>query len=150
MAQDQQEIQAISNYLQVLEEQANFLTERQEFFLQTLQGLSITLSTINGLENLPENHEILLPIGNGAFLNANVKDPSKILIAISKEIIMEKTLPDARTYTQKVMDDIQDAHKKIKEQLGQVTKKMDEMKAALEQKLGAGAGGQELPGNESI
>jgi prefoldin alpha subunit len=149
MAQDQQEIQAISNYLQILEEQANFLNERQEYFLQTLQGLSITLSTINGLENLPEDHEIMVPIGNGAFLNAKVKDPSKILIAIYKDIIMEKTLPDARAFTEKVMDDIQNAHKKTKEQLGQILKKIDEMKGALDQRLGVETGGKELPSDGS-
>ncbi len=149
MAQDQ-EIQAISYTIQVLEEQANMLNERQEYYLETLQGLTITQNTIDELEHLQENHEIILPIGNRAFVKARVQEPSKILIAIGKDVIVEKTLPDARAYTQKMMDDFKDAQKKNKDQLSQILKKLDELKGALNQRAGAGAGGQELPSEDSM
>ncbi|OLS14803.1 MAG: prefoldin subunit alpha [Promethearchaeota archaeon CR_4] len=144
MAQDQ-EIQAISYTLQILEEQANMLNERQGYYLETLQGLQITQVTIDELEHLPDNHEIILPIGNRAFLKAKVQEPSKILVAIGRDVILEKTLPDAREYTRKMMDEIKDAQTKTKDQLSQVLKKMDELKGALNQKMGSGSAGEEFP-----
>ncbi len=148
MAQDQ-EIQAISYTIQVLEEQANMLNERQEYFLETLQGLTITQNTIDELEQLKDNHEIILPIGNRAFLKAKVQEPSKILVAVGKDVIMEKSLPDARAYTQKMMDDVKDAQKKTKEQLSQILKRLDELKGVLNQRVGAGAGEIEPQGDDS-
>ncbi len=149
MAQDQ-EIQAINYTIQVLEEQANMLNERQDYLLETLQGLSITQSTIDELEKLPENHEIILPIGNRAYLKARVQEPSKILIAIGKDVIVEKALPDARAYTQKMIIDVKDAQKKTKEQLSQIIKKLDELKGALSQRAGPDQfDEQQLPSDDS-
>ncbi len=142
MAQDQ-ELQAISYNIQVLKEQAEYLNEQLDYISESLRGLRITLSTINGLEDLPANHEIMVPIGNGAFLNANVKDSSKILIAIAKDILMEKTLPDARAFTQKLIDAHKNNQQKINEQRGQVLKRLEEFQNLLEQKVGTGSG--ELP-----
>ncbi len=149
MAQDQ-EVQAISYTIQVLEEQANMLNERQDYLLETLQGLTITQNTIDELEQLQEDHEIILPIGNRAYLKAKVQEPSKILIAVGKDVIMEKSLPDARAYTQKMMDEVKDAQKKTKEQLSQIVKKLDELKTALSQREGPeNVAEQELPSNDS-
>jgi len=149
MAQDQ-EIQAISYTIQVLEEQANILNERQEYYVETLQGLQITLTTIDELEQLPDNHEIILPIGNRAFLKAKVQEPSKILVAVGRDVIMEKALPDARDYTRKMMDEIKNAQKTTKEQLSQILKKLDELKGALNQRVGTGSGGEEPPSEDSM
>ncbi len=153
MAQDQ-EIQAISYTIQVLEEQANMLNEQQDYYLETLQGLTITKNTIDELANLPDNHEIILPIGNRAYLKARVQEPSKILIAIGKDVIMEKTLPDAREYTKKLMENLKEAQKRNKEQLSQVLKKLDELKSALNQRVGPEQAAeqvteQELPSDDS-
>ena len=131
----EEEIQTISYTIEVLKEQANMLEEQQGYYLETLQGLRITQNTLDEIEKLPEHHEIILPIGNRAYIKARLQDPSKILIAISKDIIMEKTLAEARVYTQKIMEEYNTALQKTKEKLSQVTKKLDELMNALNQRV---------------
>ena len=136
MAAQDPEVQKIAYSIQFLEDQANVLGQQQEFFAETLSGLKMTLGTLKELEILPGNNEIILPIGNRAFIPAIVPDPSKVLIVIGKNIIMEKSIPDAETYTQKIIDELSEAQKRIQEQLQKVSEQLDQMKAELNKRLG--------------
>jgi prefoldin alpha subunit len=125
------------------------LHEQEAFLLETLQGLRITQNTIDELEQLPENHEIILPIGNRAFIKARVQDPSKILIAVGKDIIMEKYLMDARDYTQKMMEGYNEALQQTKERVNQINKKLEELNGALAQRVNTGTMGQDFSPNDA-
>ncbi|HMF34142.1 MAG TPA: prefoldin subunit alpha [Candidatus Lokiarchaeia archaeon] len=130
------EVQKLAYSIQFLEDQANVLGQQQEFFAETLQGAKLTQNTLTELETLPDNNEIILPIGNRAFVRALVQDPSKVLIAISKNIIMEKTVPDAQAFTQKIIDDVSEAQKRIQEQMEKVTQQLESLKGELNRRMG--------------
>src|SRR5271157_3962713 len=130
------EVQKLAYSIQFLEDQANVLGLQQEFFAETLQGAKLTQNTLTELETLPDNNEIILPIGNRAFVRALVQDPSKVLIAISKNIIMEKTVPDAQAFTQKIIDDVSEAQKRIQEQMEKVTQQLESLKGELNRRMG--------------
>ena len=51
----------------------------------------ITLEKLNGVKN---DSELLLPIGGGAFINATLKNSSKILYDVGEGIVIEKTIED--------------------------------------------------------
>ena len=51
----------------------------------------ITLEKINGVKN---DSELLLPIGGGAFINANLNNSSKVLYDGGGGIVIEKTIED--------------------------------------------------------
>jgi prefoldin alpha subunit len=51
----------------------------------------ITLEKLNGVKN---DSELLLPIGGGAFINATLKNSSKILYDVGVGIVIEKTIED--------------------------------------------------------
>ena len=123
-------------------EQANVLGKQQEYFAETLQGLKMTQGTINEIESLPENHEIILPIGNRAFVKARIQDPSMILVAVSKNVIMEKSVSDAQAYTQKLLDDLTETQKRVQDQLQKIVQQLDQMKEELNRRVGTGSAAQ--------
>jgi len=51
----------------------------------------ITLENINGVKN---DSELLLPIGGGAFINTTLKNSSKVLYDVGEGIVIEKTVED--------------------------------------------------------
>lgn len=141
MAQDP-ELQKLAYSIQFLEDQANVLGQQQEYFAETLQGLKMTQGTIKEIETLPENHEIILPIGNRAFVKARVQDPTTVLVAVSKNVIMEKSVPDAQAFTQKLVDDMTETQKRVQEQLQKIGQQLEQLKGELNRRVGAASPGQ--------
>jgi prefoldin alpha subunit len=79
------------------------LREQLEMFQSQLEILNVSRSNIvntkNTLENLKEgvnvDDEILVPVGGLANIRASIKDPEKVLLAITQDVVVEKDLDGA-------------------------------------------------------
>jgi len=79
------------------------LREQQEMYRGQLEILNVSRANIMNtkitLENIKkgvaENDEILIPIGGMANVKASIKDPEKVLLAITQDVIIEKDLDGA-------------------------------------------------------
>ncbi|MHA1884335.1 MAG: prefoldin subunit alpha [Promethearchaeota archaeon] len=79
------------------------LREQQEMFQGQLEILNVSRSNIvntkNTLESLKEgvnvDDEILVPVGGLANIRATIKDPEKVLLAITQDVVVEKDLDGA-------------------------------------------------------
>jgi prefoldin alpha subunit len=79
------------------------LREQQEMYRGQLEILNVSRANImntkitieNIKEGVAENDEILIPIGGMANVKASIKDPEKVLLAITQDVIIEKDLDGA-------------------------------------------------------
>ena len=70
----------------------------------------ITLEKLNGVKN---DSELLLPIGGGAFINATLKNSSKILYDVGEGIVIEKTIEDTIKNIEIRINELHQTEKKI-------------------------------------
>ncbi|MFW9867900.1 MAG: prefoldin subunit alpha [Candidatus Thorarchaeota archaeon] len=76
------------------------LREQREMYQGQLEILNVSRANIVNtkitIENIKEdvklNDEILIPIGGMANIKASIKDPEKVLLAITQDVIIEKNL----------------------------------------------------------
>ncbi|MBA7539371.1 Prefoldin subunit alpha [subsurface metagenome] len=79
------------------------LKEQRDIYQSQLEILNVSRANIVNtkitIENLKEgvevNDEILIPIGGMANIKASIKDPDKILLAVTQDVIIEKDLDGA-------------------------------------------------------
>ena len=79
------------------------LREQREMYQSQLEILNVSrtniVNTKNTLVNLKdgvqEDDEILVPVGGLANIRASIKDPEKVLLAITQDIVIEKDLDGA-------------------------------------------------------
>ena len=79
------------------------LREQQEMYQGQLEILNVSRANImntkitieNMKEGVVENDEILIPIGGMANIKASIKDPEKVLLAVTQDVIIEKDLDGA-------------------------------------------------------
>ncbi len=79
------------------------LREQQEMYHGQLEILNVSRANImntkitieNMKEGVVENDEILIPIGGMANIKASIKDPEKVLLAVTQDVIIEKDLDGA-------------------------------------------------------
>ena len=79
------------------------LREQQEMYRGQLEILNVSRANVmntkitieNIKESVQENDEILIPIGGMANIKASIKEPEKVLLAVTQDVIIEKDLDGA-------------------------------------------------------
>jgi len=79
------------------------LREQRDMYQSQLEILNVSRSNIvntkitieNVKEGVNENDEILIPVGGLAHIKAQIKDTKKVLLAVTQDVIIEKSLDEA-------------------------------------------------------
>ncbi|MFX1279762.1 MAG: prefoldin subunit alpha [Promethearchaeota archaeon] len=91
-----QEYQEQLQIFRVLKEQRDFYQGQLEILDVSRANIVNTKLTIENIkEGVKVNDEILVPIGGMANIKASIKDPEKILLAVTQDVIIEKDLDGA-------------------------------------------------------
>jgi len=76
-----------------------------EIINASLANLMNTKRTIENLkEGVNQDDEILVPIGGLVNIKASIKDPEKVLLAITQDVIIEKDLDGAIEFLDKLTE----------------------------------------------
>ena len=89
-----------------------YLREQRDMFQGQLEIINASLGNImntkNTVENLKEgvnpDDEILVPIGGLVNLKASIKDPEKVLLSVTQDVIIEKDLDGAIQFLDKLIE----------------------------------------------
>ncbi|MFX1346773.1 MAG: prefoldin subunit alpha [Promethearchaeota archaeon] len=91
-----QDYQEQLQIFRILREQQEMYTGQMEILNVSRANIMNTKITIENIkEGVEENDEILIPIGGMANVKASIKDPEKVLLAITQDVIIEKDLDGA-------------------------------------------------------
>jgi prefoldin alpha subunit len=92
-SQDYQEQLQIFRYLK---EQRDMYQGQLEIINASLANILNTKMTIQNMkEGVKKDDEILVPIGGLAHIKVSMKDPEKVLVAVTQDVIIEKDLDGA-------------------------------------------------------
>jgi len=128
----------LSKYAVMIEnykEQLNYL-DMQYSYLQTAiadcNKAKITLDQMNKTDN---NNEILVPVGGGVFVNANIKNTSKVLFDIGAGLATEKTSEDAIKKIDSRIENLQKTQEKLVTMIQQLQAEATEVSEKAQQLL---------------
>ncbi len=79
----------------ILKEQRDMLAQQLEILSASQSNLLNTKTTLENLKNIKEGEEILVPIGGMVNIKATIKEPERILLYISQDVVIEKNLDDS-------------------------------------------------------
>lgn len=91
--------------IRFLREQHNMLQGQLEIINASLGNILNTKTTIENLkEGVKQDDEILVPIGGLVNIKASIKEPEKVLLAITQDLIIEKDLDGALEFLNKLIE----------------------------------------------
>jgi len=126
-----EEFQKMVYVYQLLQDQQNMLNEQMEMIQQQLMNATIGKTTMNGLKDTKADDEIIVPMGTIAFARAKLIDPQNVMIAVSKDIVIEKNLKDGIAFTERLIDNLTKIQQKIYSQLNEVSAKIHELEPQI-------------------
>ncbi|HEY0088311.1 MAG TPA: prefoldin subunit alpha, partial [Candidatus Lokiarchaeia archaeon] len=87
----------------LLREQRDVFQTQLEFVNSLLTNLMNTKITIENLKNVKDGDEILIPVGGYVNLNAIIKNPEKIMLYVSHDVMIEKDLNGSIEFLDKLI-----------------------------------------------
>jgi len=96
MSQDDEKLRRMVFELRVLEETGNTLQTRIGFINAAIRELQIANETINGIKNENKGSHILVPIGGGSYINAQITDTENLLVGIGANVSTVKNIASAQ------------------------------------------------------
>jgi len=113
----EQQIKQVQKQIQVLENQ--------------LMEISTVTESLDELQQVNEGTEILIPISNGIFTKASLKDNKELIVNVGANVAVNKKIPE----TKKLMDTQQEEIKKMHEHMNSELEKLAVKATVIEKEL---------------
>jgi prefoldin alpha subunit len=128
--------------LRLLEGTANALQDRINMIRAAITELSFATATIEGLEGEKKGTPLLVPVGGGSFIKAEVATTETMVVGIGAGVSTEKTRSEAKEILGNRSADLEKSRNDLEQQLGQVVERMNynrqQLDAISTQTVGSG------------
>jgi prefoldin alpha subunit len=91
-------------------------------------------AALNAIKQLPEkgSSEVLVPIGGNVHIRVNCPPPSKVLVGIGAQVVVEKSRSEAEEYLNERIKELSDALNNVRGQMADLSNRIN----AARQELG--------------
>lgn len=125
--------QSLLYQFKYLKEQRDMFQGQLEVIRASLSNLMNTKTTVENLKVLKEGEEILVPIGGLINLNATIKNPQKLLLYVSQDVVIEKDLDSSIEYIDKLISQHNEQMQFISQQIHNLDLNLQSMSQAFQQ-----------------
>lgn len=111
--------------LQLMQGTADTLQQRLAILQNALADLRVAEESLKGLNETEEGSPILIPMGGGTLINAQLGDTSKVIINIGAEVSIDMPLEDAQKNVADRLEDVEKTSTSVGQQLQQLLAQME-------------------------
>jgi prefoldin alpha subunit len=91
----EEEITRNLTLIEYYKQQLESIDMQLQYLQSTLADYQRAKITVEQLNTVNENSEVLVPVGAGTFVNGSLKNTSNVLIGVGAGIVIEKTVDEA-------------------------------------------------------
>ena len=117
---NEDELQKNMTLIEYYKEQLKTLEYQFSLIQTTIADQSRAKITLEKLNGIKEDSELLLPIGGGAFINAKIKNSSKVLYDVGDGVVIEKSIEDTIINVDNRIKELQNTEEKISNMAQQI------------------------------
>ena len=120
---------------QMLEQQLKQMQEQLVKFESQIAEISSIAQSISDVEDVKEGTEILVPVANGIFIKAEMKNNDALLVNVGKGVTVKKGFKDTRDLLQSQADEISRFREQLISQIGLGVNKLNQIQAELKKMI---------------
>ncbi|RLI04522.1 prefoldin subunit alpha, partial [Candidatus Bathyarchaeota archaeon] len=114
--------------LRILEGVAGELQARIGMVEAALREINLASLTIQNLEKLNKDDELLVPVGAGSYVKTKIADTEKVAVGIGAGVTVEKTLKEAISFFENQLNELSKARASLQQQFVQVLQRMEALR----------------------
>lgn len=111
--------------LQLMQGTADTLQQRLAILQNALADLRVAEESLKALSETEEGSPILIPMGGGTLVNAQLGDTSKVIINIGADVSIDMPLEDAQKNVADRLENVEKTNTSVEQQLQQLLAQME-------------------------
>lgn len=124
MSSDEETFRKLLTELRLLESTSEALQNRTSLLNAAMTELAFALATIEGLGKEKTGAPLLVPIGGGSFIKADVATTDTLVVGMGAGVSVEKPREEAKRIVDKRIAELEKSMTALQQQLGQVMERM--------------------------
>ncbi len=128
----QQKLQQMMTEIREAQQNIETLENQIEVINNSIAEIESTEETLEGIENIEPGTEILVPIGSGSYIPAEIKDPDKVLTELGADLVAERPPKKVTKLVEKEKNDLEDSLEKAQDRIEDLEDKIEELKTISE------------------
>lgn len=129
----QEQVNAMLYQYQEYQRQAEALTQQLNLIQMTLADTEKAIETVEGMSRASQGAEILVPIGAGSFIHAELTRPETAVVGIGAGICIEENVEKAMELLEKRKQEVSKALEHMQANLSRVTGELQRIQQVLAQ-----------------
>lgn len=117
---------------QVLAQNLEALKQQIQIVEQQLIELRSTMLSMEDLEKLKDDNEILVPIGGGCFSRGKISDNRKVIVNVGAGIFLDNDMAIAKKLMDERFREVEKAGMEIEEQMKNIVGQMNTLAAEIQ------------------
>jgi prefoldin alpha subunit len=124
MSSDEDTFRRLLTELRLLEGTAETLQNRINLINAATTELGFAAATIDGLAEEKKGAPLLVPIGGGSFVKAQVATTETLVVGMGAGVSVDRSREDAKTIVEKRVAELEKSMGALQDQLGQVLERI--------------------------
>ena len=120
LQQKENQLRQLLSEMRMMEGSTNTLQQRLQQVLAAVSELRMAKSSLGDLKKVESGTNLLVPVGGGAFINAEMGGIDNVVVGIGAGISLEMQYEDAVKDVNDRLSEMEKARVSIEEQLGQI------------------------------
>jgi prefoldin alpha subunit len=129
--ENEEELRRLLIENRLLEASIAAIQSRLRIINASLAEIILACSTLEGVKGKPKGSKILVPIGAGSFIRAELADSEKIIMGIGAGASIEKTFEDSIKELKARETELDQIRTSLQQQLTQAASQLEEKRRAI-------------------
>lgn len=142
---EQEEFQQIATELREAQQRIEALERQTEVINNSINEIENTTETVKGMEEMKSGTEILVPIGSGSYVTAEVKNPDRILSNLGADLVAERKPEEVTKLLEKQKKDFENSLQQTQEKIEELKDKIEELRPKAQELMAKAQGEQKTP-----
>jgi prefoldin alpha subunit len=110
--------------LQLMDGSVQLLQDRMQILSSALADLRLAQQSLSDLKGVNPKTPILIPVGGGTFVNAELGETKKVIVGVGADISVEMELDKAISDISSRLEEVEKAEAAVEQQLTQIVTQM--------------------------
>ena len=137
----EQELRELVMRSDQVRQQLAAMEAQREYLVEVTSEARRSLNTVEYLTNAQPGETVLMPLGSGAFVQASVPDPRKLITNLGSGVHAELTATEAAARLKSRVENLDGAQQQLSKDIARLSDELDRANAILEAYTGASYGG---------
>ena len=125
MSQQEKQLRRLVTEMRMMEGSVDALNQRLQFLTVSISELRLAQNSLRDLKGIESGNPILVPVGGGVFMDAQLGDISKVVVGIGAGVSVERDYEKAVEEIGERLQEIEQAQGAVQQQLGQILAQLE-------------------------